>query len=57
MICTGKRDWTSRIEDDGEGTGWGKLGRKLRFMLTRGGEFADVGRLRLRNLVSSTVMS
>lgn len=42
LICTGQRDWTSRIEDDGEGKVWGELARGLRRLLGRGGRFADV---------------
>ncbi|RMJ26847.1 hypothetical protein PHISP_02280 [Aspergillus sp. HF37] len=29
VICTGQRDWASRIENDGENTGWGELVRGL----------------------------
>ena len=44
LICTGQRDWTSRIEDDGKGEGqvWGDLARGLRKLMGRGGRFADV---------------
>lgn len=44
LICTGKRDWTSRIEDDGKGEGqvWGDLARGLKKLMGRGGRFADV---------------
>lgn len=42
VVFTGQRDWTSRIEDDGAGTGWGELVRKLKEKLGRGGEFANV---------------
>jgi hypothetical protein len=43
-ICTGQRDWTSRIEDDGADTGWGELGRGVKRMMSarEGGEFVDV---------------
>ncbi|KAL9112678.1 MAG: hypothetical protein Q9227_002981 [Pyrenula ochraceoflavens] len=44
MISTGRGDWARRIEDDGEGTGWGELGKKLKNMLGRGGKFADLGK-------------
>ena len=42
VISTGKSDWTSRIEDDGQGTSWGDLGRQLKAMLGRGGKYSDV---------------
>lgn len=42
LICTGQRDWTSRIEDDGKGTAWGDLARGLKQLKGRGGRFADV---------------
>ncbi|RAH50941.1 sucrase/ferredoxin-like domain-containing protein, partial [Aspergillus brunneoviolaceus CBS 621.78] len=41
LVCTGQRDWTSRIEDDGEGHSWGDLVRGLKGLLGRGGRFAD----------------
>ncbi|KAL4926497.1 Sucrase/ferredoxin-like-domain-containing protein [Aspergillus undulatus] len=41
VICTGQRDWTSRIEDDGKGQGWGELVRGLKGLLGRGGPYAD----------------
>ncbi|PYI20851.1 hypothetical protein BO99DRAFT_411400 [Aspergillus violaceofuscus CBS 115571] len=41
LVCTGQRDWTSRIEDDGEGHSWGDLVRGLKALLGRGGRFAD----------------
>lgn len=44
VISTGKSDWTSRIEDDGQGTPWGDLARKLKAMLGRGGKYSDVRR-------------
>jgi hypothetical protein len=44
VICTGQRDWASRIENDGENTGWGELVRGLKRLLGRGGRYADVGR-------------
>lgn len=43
VICTGQRDWASRIENDGENTGWGELVRGLKRLLGRGGRYADVG--------------
>ena len=42
VICTGQRDWTSRIENDGENKSWGELVRALRRLLLRGGQYADV---------------
>jgi hypothetical protein len=44
VISTGKSDWTSRIEDDGQGTLWGDFGRQLKAMLGRGGKYSDVCR-------------
>ncbi|RAL12004.1 sucrase/ferredoxin-like domain-containing protein [Aspergillus homomorphus CBS 101889] len=41
LVCTGQRDWTSRIEDDGKGQNWGELVRGLKGLLGRGGRFAD----------------
>ncbi|PYH49881.1 sucrase/ferredoxin-like domain-containing protein [Aspergillus saccharolyticus JOP 1030-1] len=41
LVCTGQRDWTSRIEDDGQGESWGALVRGLKGLLGRGGQFAD----------------
>lgn len=42
VVCTGQRDWMSRIEDDGENTGWGNLVRGLKRLLGRGGPYLDV---------------
>lgn len=42
LISTGKDDWTSRIEDDGENEAWGVLGREMKKFMGRGGEYADV---------------
>lgn len=42
VICTGQRDWTSRIEDDGADKNWGTLLRGLKKLLGRGGKYADV---------------
>src|SRR5271154_2836632 len=42
VIPTGKSDWTSRIEVDGQGTPWGDFGRQLKAMLGRGGKYSDV---------------
>ncbi|ODM20436.1 hypothetical protein SI65_03489 [Aspergillus cristatus] len=41
LICTGQRDWTSRIEDDGKEEGWGNLARGLKKLLGRAGPYAD----------------
>ncbi|KAE8377883.1 sucrase/ferredoxin-like family protein Fmi1 [Aspergillus bertholletiae] len=41
LICTGQRDWTSRIEDDGKHHAWGHLARGLKRLLGRGGRYAD----------------
>ena len=43
-VATGKNDWTSRIEDDGQGLPWGDFVRDLKAMLGRGGRYADVSR-------------
>jgi hypothetical protein len=42
VISTGKSDWTSRIENDGQGIPWGDFGRQLKAMLGRGGKYSDV---------------
>lgn len=42
LICTGQSDWTSRIENDGEGKSWGEFARGLRKLMGRGGRYADV---------------
>jgi hypothetical protein len=44
VIFTGRRDWTSRIENDGIDTGWGDLGRGVKNMMSprEHGEFVDV---------------
>lgn len=42
LICTGQRDWTSRIEDDGKEQGWGEITRGLKRLMGRGGRYADV---------------
>ena len=42
LISTGKSDWTSRIEDDGEGENWGGLIRGMKSLFGRGGKYADV---------------
>ncbi|KAF7184507.1 hypothetical protein CNMCM7691_005575 [Aspergillus felis] len=41
VICTGQRDWASRIEDDGKGQSWGELVRGLKKLMGRGGRYAD----------------
>ncbi|KAL2815894.1 Sucrase/ferredoxin-like-domain-containing protein [Aspergillus granulosus] len=41
VVCTGQRDWTSRIEDDGKGQSWGSLVRGLKGLMGRGGPYAD----------------
>ncbi|KAJ5570310.1 uncharacterized protein N7459_009740 [Penicillium hispanicum] len=41
LICTGQRDWTSRIENDGEGQAWGDLVRGLKRLMGRGGPYLD----------------
>ncbi|KAL4877673.1 Sucrase/ferredoxin-like-domain-containing protein [Aspergillus karnatakaensis] len=41
LICTGQKDWTSRIEDDGKGQPWGDLVRGLKSLMGRGGPYAD----------------
>ncbi|KAL4801701.1 Sucraseferredoxin-like protein [Aspergillus unguis] len=41
VICTGQRDWTSRIEDDGKDESWGELVRGLKSLMGRGGPYAD----------------
>ncbi len=42
IVCTGQRDWTSRIEDDGKDQGWGNLVRGLKQLMGRGGPYLDV---------------
>lgn len=42
LVCTGQRDWTSRIENDGENETWGHLVRGLKRLLGRGGPYLDV---------------
>jgi hypothetical protein len=42
VVCTGQRDWTSRIEDDGEYQGWGSLVRGLKRLMGRRGPYLDV---------------
>ncbi|CEO58405.1 hypothetical protein PMG11_03134 [Penicillium brasilianum] len=41
VVCTGQRDWTSRIEDDGEHQGWGSLVRGLKRLMGRRGPYLD----------------
>ncbi|KAL4776181.1 Sucrase/ferredoxin-like-domain-containing protein [Aspergillus nidulans var. acristatus] len=41
VVCTGQRDWTSRIEDDGKEQGWGEFVRGLKRLMGRGGPYAD----------------
>lgn len=38
LICTGRADWKSRIEDEDEAV----LARQLKKFLTRGGKYVDV---------------
>jgi hypothetical protein len=40
LVCTGREDWKSRIEDE-EGE-HGEFVRQLRALLSRGGKFCDV---------------
>lgn len=42
VVCTGQRDWTSRIEDDGKDQGWGNLVRGLKSLMGRGGPYLNV---------------
>jgi transcriptional regulator of NAD metabolism len=39
VICTGQRDWTSRIEDEHDGD---NLAADLKELLGRGGKYSDV---------------
>ncbi|OQD86091.1 hypothetical protein PENANT_c008G11817 [Penicillium antarcticum] len=41
LVCTGQRDWTSRIDEDGENQGWGNLLRGMKRLLGRGGPYLD----------------
>ncbi|KAL4989025.1 Sucrase/ferredoxin-like-domain-containing protein [Aspergillus falconensis] len=41
VVCTGQRDWASRIEDDGKEQDWGELVRGLKRLMGRGGPYAD----------------
>jgi hypothetical protein len=43
VICTGKEDWTSRIEDEQSDSG--DLVRGLKKVIGRGGEGFDVGKM------------
>ena len=45
LIATGRPDWTSRIEEDGQRESWGALARGLKGLLGRGGKYADVRRM------------
>jgi len=45
LIATGRPDWVSRIEEDGQGEGWGALARGLKGLLGRRGKYADVCRM------------
>ncbi len=40
LVCTGKDDWPSRIEDDNSGD---NLAADLKELFGRGGVFSDVG--------------
>jgi hypothetical protein len=42
LVCTGQRDWTSRIDEDGKNEGWGNLLRGMKRLLGRGGPYLDV---------------
>ena len=39
LICTGKEDWTSRIDDDDSGD---NLAADLKELIGRGGDYSDV---------------
>lgn len=56
VICTGQRDWTSRIENDGENASWGEVVRGLKRLLGRGGQYSDVGRSNLWNRLTLTIL-
>lgn len=43
LVCTGKLDWPSRIEDDNSGD---NLAADLRELVGRGGTFSDVSQPR-----------
>ena len=43
LIRTGRSDWSSRIEDDGNEEKGGNLARKLKDLVGRGGSAFDVG--------------
>jgi hypothetical protein len=45
LIATGRPDWASRIEEDGQGESWGALAKGLKGLLGRGGKYADVRRM------------
>lgn len=55
LVCTGQRDWTSRIENDGENQGWGNLVRGLKRLLGRGGPYLDVCAYFLSELLHGAV--
>lgn len=42
IVCTGQRDWTSRIENDGKDQGWGNLVRALKQLMGRDGPYLNV---------------
>lgn len=41
LVCTGKSDWTSRIEEDDSGD---NLAADLKELIGRGGAYSDVSR-------------
>lgn len=57
LVCTGKEDWTSRIENDGDGEGWGGLVRGLKALLGRGGKYSDVCMLSVSSKTAYNVVN
>ncbi|KAK5056653.1 hypothetical protein LTR84_012185 [Exophiala bonariae] len=41
LISTGRKDWTSRIEDERDTAPWGRFTAEMKAILGRGGEFHD----------------
>ena len=52
LVCTGKDDWTSKIEDDKEGH---NFAAEMKQLFGRGGKYTDVGSLRSVRTVVGTV--
>jgi prenyl protein peptidase len=53
VIATGRSDWKSRIEEDGQEESWGMLTRGVKRLISRGGKYADVSNGISRELIVS----